>query len=48
MEIKLAEYSLLVTIIATLFAFFAAIFTYIGYFKFREADKRVEKYCLKN
>lgn len=36
-------YSLLVTFIGTAFALFAAILTYIGYFKFKQADKLVEK-----
>lgn len=43
MEIKIAEYTLLVIIIATLFAIFGLILVYIGYLKFREADKIVEK-----
>ena len=35
-------YSLLVTIIATLFAIFSLVLTYIGYCKFKQADKLVE------
>ena len=37
------KYSLLVTIIATLFALFSLVLTYIGYLKFKYADKIVEK-----
>lgn len=36
-------YSLLVTIIATLFAITSLVLTFVGYFKFKEADKLVEK-----
>lgn len=35
-------YSLLVTIIATLFAIFSLVLTYIGYYKFKQADRLVE------
>lgn len=35
-------YSLLVTIVATLFAIFSLVLTYIGYCKFKQADKLVE------
>lgn len=36
-------YSLLVSLIATAFGLFAAILTYIGYCKFKQADKLVDK-----
>lgn len=35
-------YSLLVAIISTAFGLFAVILTYIGYYKFKQADKLVE------
>lgn len=38
----LDTYSLLVTIIATLFGIFSLILTYIGYIKFRQVDKIVQ------
>ncbi len=36
-------YSLLVAIVATLFGMFSLLLTYIGYVKFKQADKLVEK-----